>query len=328
MAIGTQANFVIYEEEYYGGQYEILAQNVDVFNAASNGAMAFVTRDIKGQYEKESFFQDMTLINRRDPTSVSSATDTPMTQAELVGVKINDRIGPVAQTLNAFEKIGLDESVMSFLLGQMVARHKLRDYANTALLATTAALKGQTALKLDITGESTKSITATALARLLALMGDASGRIVALVMHSTIYWDLVKAAISDKLYEEAGIVVYGGTPGTFNRPVVVTDAPALKDDNGSLTDTYNTLGLVAGAVECVESEGERMVAQIVTGLQNLAIRYQGEHAFNLRQKGFAWDITNGGANPNDSALGTSTNWDKVATDNKDLGGAILITQAA
>ena len=48
--------------------------------------------------------------------------------------------------------------------------------------------------------------------------------------------------------------------------------------------------------------------------------------YNLRLRGCEWDIANGGANPNDAALATATNWDTVVADNKLLPGAILKTR--
>jgi hypothetical protein len=53
------------------------------------------------------------------------------------------------------------------------------------------------------------------------------------------------------------------------------------------------------------------------------MRLQGEFAFNVGLKGFQWDVTNGGANPTDSALGTGSNWDLIAADIKDTSGIII-----
>jgi hypothetical protein len=100
----------------------------------------------------------------------------------------------------------------------------------------------------------------------------------------------------------------------------VTDSEALHDANGSLTDTYNVLGLVQGAGLVKESEPDNVAFELVTGLDNLVYRYQGEYAFNVGVKGFQWDVTNGGVNPTDSDLSTATNWDKVATSYKDCAG--------
>ncbi len=125
------------------------------------------------------------------------------------------------------------------------------------------------------------------------------------------------------------MVVYGGTPGTLGRPVVVVDAPALytaaTSASGSYA-TYHTLGLVANGAVVTESEQEEVVSEVVTGLENLVFRVQGEYAFNLECKGFAWDVTNGGANPTNAAIGTSSNWDKAATDKKALSGVRITTK--
>ena len=145
-------------------------------------------------------------------------------------------------------------------------------------------------------------------------------------MHSKAYFDLVKEQISANITNVADRVIYGGTPATLNRPVIISDVPALTDANGSATDTYNTLGLVADGVVISESEQSDIISEIVTGLENLVFRIQGEYAFNVKCKGFKWDVTNGGANPTDTALGTTTNWDKAATDNKDLAGVRIVTQ--
>ena len=95
------------------------------------------------------------------------------------------------------------------------------------------------------------------------------------------------------------------------------------DTNGS-TVTYNVLGLVGDAVVATESEEREVVSEVITGKENLLFRVQGEYAFNLECKGMAWDITNGGANPADTAIATSTNWDKKATSDKDLPGVRIV----
>jgi hypothetical protein len=55
-----------------------------------------------------------------------------------------------------------------------------------------------------------------------------------------------------------------------------------------------------------ESEEETITSQMVTCLGHLVMRIQVEDTFNEGYKGFKRDITNGGANPTDTALGTTT----------------------
>lgn len=61
------------------------------------------------------------------------------------------------------------------------------------------------------------------------------------------------------------------------------------------------LGLTASGVVVQRSEEETISAQMVTGLEQLVMRIQGEHAFNAGCKGFKRDVTDGGANPTDTA---------------------------
>ena len=71
------------------------------------------------------------------------------------------------------------------------------------------------------------------------------------------------------------------------------------------------------------TETERVVLDEVTGLENLVVRLQGEYAYNAGVKGFKWDIGNGQANPNDTALGLGTNWDLAMASVKDVAGVVV-----
>jgi len=326
MAKGTYSDFQIYPEQYYGGMYEGIVQNINAFNGASSGALLLQNENVKGHYEYESFVQFKDIVSRRDISSVGAATDGKLSQEEFISVKLNRRLGPIAQTLDSWKKIDEDPEVMSFILGQMAAQQKTQDYLNTLLLAIEAALDGVTDLEYDATGQSTKTLTHSHLVSGMANMGDQGERIVAWVMHSKPFWDLVGQAISDKITNVADTVIYGGSPGTLGRPVIVTDSSALTDANGSATDTYNVLGLVGGAGTVKETEPDNVAFDLVTGLDNLVYRYQGEYAYNVGVKGFQWDTSNGGVNPTDTSVGTATNWDKVANSYKDCAGVRIKVQ--
>lgn len=327
MSIGKASDFVIYPEQFWGGVVETLQQYSEGFNGASSNALRLVTRGIKGDYEKESFVKSTAnLISRRDTTSVGSVTDIALTQGELIGVKVNRKIGPVAQTLDAFKKISVDPGEMSVMLGQQVGKAIAIDYINVALNAGTAAITTVAALNYDETGSSTKTLQHSTLVNGLSKFGDASSRIVCWVMHSKNYFDLMKQSLSDKVFEVAGVTIYQGTVATFNRPTLVIDSPSLLDSVGTGTQTYRVLGLVENAVEVAESEERNIVSDIITGLENLVMRYQGEYAFNLRVKGCQWDVTNGAANPSDTNIGTGSNWDKIVSDNKLMPGISVKVQ--
>lgn len=170
----------------------------------------------------------------------------------------------------------------------------------------------------------------SSLVDLQALYGDAGQRVAAFVMHSKVYYDLMKQSISDNVYNVAGVTIHEGTVATLGKPVIVTDSASLVSVGTGDTTSHNeyfTLALTPGAIEIEESEDRQIVSDLVTGLENLVLRYQGEFAYTLKLKGYAWDMTNGGINPlaTSAGVGLATNWDKIVTDNKSTGGARLIT---
>ena len=326
MAIGKASDFTVYPEQFFGGVVEELQQNADGFNAASAGTIRLVTAMKQGHYENESFFKSLSaLVSRRDITSVSAATDTALTQGEMVRVKLNRKIGPVAQTLDAFRKISLDPGEMSFILGQQTGKAIALDYLNTALSAVDAAVSGVAALNYDasaLTSPDRTTLDHTNMVRTMAKFGDASNRLGAWVMHSKPFFDLMENSVADKIFQVANVTIYAGTVATFGRPVIVTDSSSLYTTTSAGT-TYQVLGLVENAVVVEESEDRQIASDLITGLENLVMRIQGEYAFNLGVKGFAWDTTNGASNPSAGAVATASNWDKVATDNKQLAGVRL-----
>lgn len=326
MAIGLASNFQIYQEQINGGFVEELAQNTAAFNAASANAIRLITDRKRGEYEQTSFFENVTsLITRRDLTSVSSATDQALTQDEFVSVKLARKIGPIANTLDSFRKVarGANDQALSFLLGTQIAKAIQADMLNSALRAARNGLDNQTNNTFTTAG-ATQTIETTDLVEGLNLFGDQAQRIVLWVMHSKVFYDLVKEQIGLAITNVADVNIVTGMPITLGRPVLVTDSAALID-TGSPTgdDDYYTLGLVRDGVTVEDSEEETIHTELVSGLENLVVRLQGEFAYNLGLKGFKWDVTNGGANPTDATVATGTNWDSVMDSAKDLAGVVI-----
>jgi hypothetical protein len=257
---------------------------------------------------------------------VSAVTDVKLSQDEIVGVKVNRRIGPVAETLDAFREARPTPEEFSFILGQQYGRAIQGDYVDSALAVLNAAISGVTAVNYSIVGNTPNTLNYADMIKALSTFGDAQQRIVAFAMHSKPFHDLMGQALADKVAGVYDAVIYGGTVATLGRPVIVTDSASLVNLNGSAPATYNILGLTDGAIEVAESEERNIVSQLITGLENLVMRIQGEYAFNVRVKGFTWDVTNGGANPNQAALATATNWDRVATSTKNIAGVRMVTR--
>ncbi len=326
MTIGKASNFKIYQDELRGGIVETLTQASNYFSQAG-GAIALSTVSRRGDYAKESFFKSIaTIVSRRDATSVSTATDLPLTMDEIISVKLNRKIGPVTQTYDAFAKMAMSMSPEEFsmLIGGMVGKAMQVEMLNSALRAGRAALVQNTDVLYDA---GTATLTTAHLVSGLSKFGDRASTISAWVMHSKTYFDLMQHQIGTSANGDivSGAVVQNATPATLNRPVIVTDSDALKvaggSGSGAYTD-YHILGLTANGLVVENTETERVVIDEVTGLENLVIRLQGEYAYNLGVKGYKYDISVG-ANPTDTNLGTSTTWDKAVTDSKDVAGIII-----
>lgn len=324
MATTLASDLKIYNEQLEGGRAETIAQNTDAFNAASNGSILMTSEFVKGEYEYESFFPSVSsLITRQDLTSTSAATATKFTEDENISVKLHRKYLH-EMSRKAFRMRGngsVDEGF--FALGQMLAKAEQTDKLNLALSAARVALEGESEVLNDVTG-GTDGVTYADLLATMAKMGDAADNIVAWVMHSTQWFDLASGVISDNAaYTNIadGVIRSVEVPG-LGRPILITDSASLINTTPT-PDAYYVLGLTNGAIEVKESSPMDSVVDEVSGLEQLVLRAQGEYAYNLSLKGFKWDVSNGGANPADAAVGTGTNWDKVATSHKDLAGVVL-----
>lgn len=326
MAIGKASDFVIYNAEFQTGLVEGLDQNVALFNDGTRGAIRLVPRALKGHYSKEAFFKDVSsLVTRRDITSVSAATDLALTQDENISVKLNRKVGPVAQTWDAMKKAGMSVEDASRAFGRLAADRKLKDMINTAIIAVEAAIQGNTAMNLDVSGETPDKLSPAVLNRGTALFGDKASDIVFWVMHSKPYHDVLGGMIALTTQVSDLVTIGGSIPAFLGRGFAVIDAPALFDANGTSEDTYNTLGLTRDAVVVEESEEDNFVTDTVTGLENIVQRWQSEHAYNIKVRGFKWDTANGGINPSDGTLGTGSNWDQVAYSDKLTAGVRIVS---
>jgi hypothetical protein len=320
---GTVNNFVIYQDEVRGAIVERLTQASNYFNSVG-GAIRLSTVSRRGDFYRESFFREIAnSTNRRVTTAVTAVADLPLNQGEHVSVKLNRRYGPIANTLDSFRKIEMaaGENSLSFLIGTQAAKRMEVDMLNSVLAAGRAAVNNQTGTSRFVV-PTNGTLNTAALISGLSLMGDAANNIVAWVMHSKAFFDLmqfqVNAATSGG--EIALTSLAAGNPLTLNRPVIITDSPALIA-TGTPND-YITLGLTPDALVVEDSEETLMHSEIVTGLENLVVRLQGEYAFNVGVKGFRWNTATG-ANPTDAALATGANWPAAMTSHKDFAGIVI-----
>lgn len=314
----------ISDMELFNSQIQVVAtetvdQAVAKFNEASGGALIMGGSEQIGDYIEEASYSVIgSLASRRDAYATGALTDLDIAQMLDVAVKVDGTIGPVVWDLEQFRRLGKSEEEAGLIIGEQAASAMMQDYLNTFCAAMVAATTTNAALTYDGTAgvASLSSLNSGA-----ALFGDRSQSLVAWMMHSKAYHDLVGEAItnSNRLFNIGNISVMEDGLG---RRYVVTDSPNLI--TAGAPDVYHTLGLVQGA-GIVQVGNLVSVIDDITGQNNLGKRLQGEYNFTLGLKGYAWDKTNGGASPSNVALATGTNWDQIATSDKDCAGVMVNT---
>ena len=206
-------------------------------------------------------------------------------------------------------------------LGQQLAKQTLADYVNTAIMCTVSALLGQTANQYD---GSAAVFGLAAYNEGQRIFGESASEIAMWVQHSKVLFDIYGANLTNA----AQLFTYGNVAirqDPFGRPILVSDAAALVNLTPN-PDIYYTLGLTTGAVEVQENNDYVANEETKNGNENITRTFQAEWSYNVCVKGFTWDKTNGGKSPTDSALGTSTNWDKIVTSKLDLAGVLIKSQ--
>jgi len=227
----------------------------------------------------------------------------------MIGVKCPWKYGPYATTEEAFKRRARSPEEFSEIVGQDMADAVLEGWVEYGIAAVEAAIRSNTDM---VVSGSLATDGKKVLTKGMRTLGDRFARQAIWVMDSEMYFDVVDQAIDNKLYEEAGVVVYGGTPGTMGKPVLVTD----KTPSGII------LGLQPGAVTITESQAPGMRSYSIDDKENLAIGFRAEGTFNVETLGYSWK-TSAGTNPNLATVGASSNWDKYATSNKATAGFII-----
>lgn len=328
MAIGSQSNMVVYQDQFYTGFVESVQSNLDVFNAAGFNTISLQTLFHRGQQKEKAFFLKSNGIYHRDPTSVASRTPISMSADDVKSIKVK-KGDYYSFTLDSVQDQGMTPEEMVFNIGRASAENITEQWRESAISALVGAYQLaalQPAGAKELVYDATDGTLETAdLIAAMPLFGDKTMKIKCWVMHSKVYWDLVgNQAASTTADGVADMVVMGGTPATLGKPVIVVDSPALINLNGSATDTYNTFGLVEGAVTIEESVLPNVLIEDKTGLDNIVRAVQAEWSYTVGLKGISYESAT--KNPQDSDLLTSSNWAAVFTSKKDLPGIMIESQ--
>lgn len=310
MTTTVNSDLIIYNDLAQTSYLERRQDNLDVFNASSNGAIVLDNALIEGDFRKRAFYQLGGSIEHRDVDSTGKVTGKKIGAGESVGVKAPWKYGPYQTTEEAFKRRGRDVSEFSEIVGVDVADASLEGFIKYGIQALSASIGANQDMvvtaNIEVDGKKT-------LTKGMRKYGDRFGRIALFVMHSSTYFDIIDQAIAAKIYEEAGVVVYGGQPGTLGKPVLVTDTAPIDA----------IFGLLPNAVVITESQAPGFRSYPINDEENLGVGYRAEGAINIDLLGYSWDETNGGKNPSLTEIGATNSWKKHATSNKVTAGVMI-----
>ena len=301
---------------------EIYPQEIQKFNAASNGAIVLQSAGFDGDFFRESFYNALHSAQRRVDryAAQASASATDLTQSQQSMVKVAGGFGPIRYEPSQMSWLNKPTQEGIEVAARMFAEALLADQLNTAVAAGVAAIGNVAALTNDVSASA--KITHSALNSTDALFGDMSQRLVARIMTGLQYHTLIGENLTNAqdLFKSDTVRIVD----ILGKAIVVTDVPALRV--AGTPNKQKVLTLVAGGI--MVSDSGDLITNIETknGQTRIETTMQSDYTFGLGIKGFTWDETNGGKSPTDAELATGTNWDKVKTSVKECAGVLTVGQ--
>ena len=302
---------------------ELVAQEVDKFNAASGGAITLSTDGFTGDFARESFFQTLAAAQRRVDryAAQASASATDLVELQNSMVKVAGGFGPVRYEPSQMTWLQRPTQQGIAAASEAFAKILMQDQLNSAVASAVAAIENTAAATNDVS--ATAGMSYTAINGANALFGDASSLIAANVMDGACYHSLVDENIanSGRLFQYGNILIVD----ILGKAVIVTDAPALRESG--TPNKVKVLGLAQGGAMVNNTSDVISNIETSNGQTRIETTMQVDYTFGLGLKGYTWDETNGGKSPTDAELATGSNWDKTATSVKHTAGVIAVADA-
>lgn len=308
----------VFNEYIVPATIETFAEQVRLFNAASNGTIVLDAANFRGDFLTQAFFNNVRDAQRRvdryQPNTDVEPTDiTDHTQSK---VKVAGGFGPVRYEPS--EMTWLEEPTARGIeiASRSFADALLYDQVNTAVLAAVGAIGSQAD---TVYGSDTEKLTYDTINLAHAKFGAASGMIRTDIMSGTQYHKFISQNLGNApsmLFTADNVTVVS----ILGKAVIVVDAPGLTSPDG----VSRVLGLTAGAVTVSDSGDLITNIETKNGKQRIETTFQADYTFNIGLKGYSWDTATGGKSPLDAEIGTGANWERVAESVKTTAGVLAI----
>lgn len=316
--------YKVYDEFAYNTATEIIRQETNLLNQASQGCITFAPGALQGDFGYETFWASVAdLIKVRNAYGTGDVAAKDMAMLENIKVKVGMGTYPINLPPSQMEWIQRNPEEAGAAFGIQVAKQSMISMINTGVQALLGAtVNAGATVNYDGTGDTPDTMTNEMLVKGAAKFGDASSEIKLWVMHSTSSTALLlnNMANAQHLFTYENVNIVRDVSG---RLILISDIPSLFTI-GSPNVGY-ALGLTPGAIQWTDNADYFSNIQLTNGKENILRTMQSEWSWNLALKGYKWDTAAGGHSPDLATLVTGTNWDKVVTSHKDLAAVAVKT---
>jgi hypothetical protein len=315
-------NMQVYDKAIKTVAIELVAQNIDAFNAASGGALLLSTEGFEGDFMKQSQFAGISGafydVDRYAAPSNQSGLD--LSEIEKVSVKTAGG-AKINLTPSDFTWMETSEQAAILAIATGIANGILADQLNKALLSAAAAIGNNSSANLDISG--TAGISQSGINAANGLFGDRSQALSTIFMNGAGRTSIIgeNLANASTLFNAGNVTVLN----VLGQLVVVTDSPAFYVPG--TPNEGKALMLQAGGVTVGNTTDIVTNLERTNGQSPIQGSYMVDYAFSIGIKGYAWDMANGGKSPVTGDLGTGANWDQYVDSVKDTAGVLLTYDA-
>lgn len=311
-------NRTVFQTYVMPAALDIFRHRVNLFNAASMGALVLNGDAFQGDFRTRAFINDVVNARRRvdryGPNTEAPLTHiTDYTQTE---VKIAGGFGPVVYEPSEMTWLQEPTAAGVAIAAQGFADALLLDQINTALGALVGALSDQPD---TVYGKEDQLLTYNTVNFAHARFGAQSGALMVDIMSGLQYHAFIDQNLKNEkvLFESTSVRVVS----ILGKVVIVVDAPNLTDPVDGLS---RVLSLTPGAA--VVSDPGDVITNVETrnGKQRIETTFQADYTYNLALKGFSWDDATGGKSPADSEILSGYNWKRVAKTIQSIAGVMAI----
>lgn len=334
MAFTVLGDLKHYENYLRLGYVEGITYRLNILNANSAGTIRATSEFTKGMQKFNAFFPDFGTVTRRDIESDSAQTSAKIIRDEFYSFKTFWKMPPTEFQQSAFKTAdGMTPEQVYIMIGRKLAEKKMDYLVKQALMITASAIattgnKSGVTTIADFTTGTPQNFTVDKIPEAMSLFGDAGSRLRALVMHSAVFYPIIKDQMVNFQFDSgSGLVIYGGTPATYGLPVVVTDNPELVYTSGGNT-FYKTLLLADRAVTISDNGTTQIASDIILGRENLKNIFQAEGDIWNEVRGYSYIGADRGANPAEENLVDSDNWEMWTNTVKDTAGVLILSKGS